>query len=222
MVLLALASVLLAGAGAVAVAVHEDDDDRQVAEGPAPDDLTTTTSGLATTTSTTAAAAATTTSSPTTTAGATSTTTPRATTTVRTNTTRPQTTTTAPLELCVAEQIDISAAPESLSYPAGQPVTMRTTLRNRSSTPCFYRGYDVTMRFFDPARRLLTNATAGVPPDVDRTFAPGQTLTHTATWNPANCPAPPCATPPAGIYSVVVSWSFSGGAYGATQDFVLR
>ena len=212
-----MAAVILAGAGVVAAVAHDGDDDRPVNETVLGDDGTTTTSFPESTTSTTASPGATTTSSPPTTAAGSSTT-ARPTTTVRPGTTttrRAAVTTTAPLQLCQAEQIDISAAPESLSYPAGQPVTMRTTLRNRSTTPCFYRGYSVTLRFLDRNKGQITSSAVNVPADVDRTFAPGQSLTHTATWTPAT-------PPPPGIYQVEATWSFSGGRYGATQDYVLR
>ena len=221
--LVAVAAVLLGGAGVVAVMVHEEGGGRQVTEAFAPDDVTTTTSvpETATTTSTTTEGATTTSSPPTT--GATTATTLRPTTTVRPPATaRPQTTTTAPLELCAADQIDIRAVTDSLSYPAGQPVRLTSTIRNRSSTPCFYRGYDLTLTFFDPAGRTLLSSKFHADDIGDRPFAPGQSLTHTAVWDYRTCQTPPCRLPPPGIYSVAASWSFSGGRYGATMDFVVR
>lgn len=103
----------------------------------------------------------------------------------------------------------------SLSYPAGQPVTLTTTIGNRSSSPCMYRGYDVTMSIIDPNLQQLFATTAHADDVGPQTFAPGQVLTQSATWTPA-------AAPPPGFYSAQATWSFSGGTYGYTRQFVLR
>ena len=219
--LIAVAAVLLAAAGVVAAVAHEDEE--RAAEVLGEPEVTTTLTLPATTTSTTAAPPETTTSSPPTTTGRT-TTTRRTGTTVRpTTTSRPATTTpTGTPQLCTAGQIDISGRPERLDYPAGQPVTLRTTIRNRSSSPCSYQGYAVTMTFLAPGGATII-ASSVVADDIEaRTFAPGESLTHSATWDPRTCPTPPCAPPAPGIYSTESVWSFSGGRYSATQDFVLR
>jgi hypothetical protein len=53
-------------------------------------------------------------------------------------------------------------------------------------------------------------------------FRPGQSLTQSFTWDPASCQSPPvCARPTPDIYSVEAIWSFSGGRYTATMQFVL-
>ena len=224
--LVGVLALLLGGAGVVAVVVHDDDDDRRVSEAVVGDVTTTTsTTVLETATSTSAVPAAPSTSSPPTTAGRSArTAAPPTTARPPTNTTaRPQTTTTSPdLLLCAAEQIDISAGTDSLSYPAGRPVTMTTTIRNRSSAPCFYRGYSVTLSFLDPVGRPLASTEVNGDSSSDRRFAPGARLSHTLTWDPAACPTAPCATPAPGFYSVAASWSFSGGTYAATMQFVLR
>ena len=118
---------------------------------------------------------------------------------------------------CAAAQIDVNTNTASLSYPAGQPVTLTTTIRNRSSAPCFYRGYDVAMSILDPNLQQLFGTTAHADDVGPQTFAPGQVLTQSATWAPA-----PTAAPPPGFYSAQATWSFSGGTYGYTRQFVLR
>lgn len=225
-VLIAVAAAVLAGAGVVAVAAHEDDDDRPAVEALGGDEVTTTITLPPTTTSTTAAPPETTTTSPPTTTGRTTTTRRTATTARPTTTARPgATTTTTPTgtrTLCMAEQIEVSGRPERLDYPAGQPVTLRTTIRNRSSSPCTYRGYSVTMTFLTLAGSPIIGSSVVSDDIEDQTFAPGQSITHTATWDPRNCPTPPCTMPAPGIYSTESVWSFSGGRYSATQDFVVR
>jgi hypothetical protein len=93
-------------------------------------------------------------------------------------------------------------------------VTLQTTIRNRSSDPCFYRGYSVTMTFRDPADSPIVSQVAHADDVQFRPFAPGQALSQSATWTPSTPPAP-------GIYSVAAEWSFSGGRYGASQQYVL-
>ena len=217
MILGALALVL-AGVGVGAAIVHDDDDGEQVSS-----DLTTTTTiVLDTTTSTTLDPLSTTTSPPTTAARRTTTTRGTSTTVRPTTTTRPGSTltTVAGRPLCAAEQIDISIA-VATSYPAGQPVRMETTLRNKSSTPCYYRGYDVAMTFLDPGGRTLVGQAVHADAFEDAAFAPGQRITHDATWDPRVCPTPPCTQPP-GTYEATAEWSFSGGRYGARQQFIVR
>lgn len=221
---LGIAALLLAGAGIAAAATYEDDDDRPASEALGDPEVTTTLTLAPTTTSTTALPE-TTTSSPPTTTGQT-TTTRRTATTARpaaTTTSRPGTI--APpgdRPPCLAEQIELSGAPERLSYQAGRPVTLRTTIRNRSSSPCFYRGYTVTMTFLAPGGATIIGSSVVADDLEDRQFAPGEILAHSATWDPQKCPTPPCATPAPGIYSTQADWSFSGGRYTITRDFVLR
>ena len=227
-VFVAVASAVLLAAGVVGVVAHEDDDeDRTATEALVGGDVTTTITSLpdTTTTSTTEVAASTTTSPPTT-AGRTTTTRTGVTTTPttrRTTTTRaPATSTTSTPPLCAADQIDISGRPDRLSYPAGQPVSMSTTIRNRSSAPCYYRGYNVEMRFLDPDGRTIVAQVVHADDRDFQTFAPGQSITHTATWDPARqCVAAPCPPPRPDIYSTQAIWSFSGGRYTASQQYVL-
>lgn len=221
--IVAVASVLLGGLGVVAVVAHEDDDDQPASEALVGGDVTTTTTlSLDTTTSTTEAVAGTTTSPPTTASRPTTTRAGRTATTRRTTTTRaPATPTTSTPPLCSADQIDISGRPDRLSYPAGQPVSMSTTIRNRSSAPCYYRGYNVEMRFLDPGGQVIIAQVVHADDIEFQTFAPGQSITHTARWDPRNCGAPQCPPPAPDIYAVEAIWTFSGGRYTATQQYVL-
>ena len=221
--LVAVLAAVLAAAGVVAVAAHEDDDERPVTEA-LEGDVTTTVAEPAPTAPTTTAPPETTTSEPPTTTGRTSTTRRTTTTAARPNTTVRRTTTVPDdsRPLCAAEQIALTGAPERLDYQAGQPVTLRTSIRNRSSSPCYYRGYTVTMTFLDPGGATIIASAVHADDIDDRPFVPGQTISHSATWDPRACPTPPCAQPAAGIYSTEAVWSFSGGRYTATRDFVLR
>ena len=217
--LLGALALVLAAVGVGAVIAHDEDDDEQVAA----EATTTTTVVLDTTTSTTEVPVSTTTSPPTTTrTGRTTTTRATSPTTARpTTTTRPgSVTTVAGRPLCAAEQIDISLS-LATSYPPGQPVRMETTLRNKSSTPCFYRGYSVTMTFLDMGGATLVGSGVVADDIEDRAFSPGQRITHDATWDPKVCQTPPCTQPP-GVYAVTADWSFSGGRYGARQEFLVR
>ena len=222
--LVAVLAALLAAAGVVSAVAYEDDDD-SVAEARGGAEVTTTTTVTIpeATTSTTVLPPETTTTSP-------PTTTPRTTTTRRTTTTTTRRTTTTaaprgPAAVCAADQIDVSGRPERLDYRAGQPVTVRTTIRNRSASPCSYNGYTVTITFVDPGGAPIV-ASSVIADDFEvRTFAPGATFSHSATWEPSEAcvgPTRPCPTPAAGIYSTQTVWGFSGGRYTATQDFVLR
>ncbi len=225
-VLIGVAAAVLAGAGVVAAVAHEDD--RTVTEAVQGGASSTTTTEPPVTTSTTAlvvpAPADTTTIAPApTTARATTTTRPPRTTTTRatTPTTAGGTPPTSSPPVCAVGQIDVSVRPESDRYLAGQPVTAVSTIRNRSSSPCFYRGYNVTFTFRDPSLDVLVGSTVQAD-DIDfRQFAPGQSITHTATWDPSKCTTAPCPDPAPGIYSVAASWSFSGGRYGGTRQFVV-
>jgi hypothetical protein len=224
-VIIAVVAVVLAGAGVVAAVAHDEGRPAASVRGVSVPTTTTAPEPATTTTSTTAAPDAATTTAPATTVG-------RTTTTRRTTTTtiRPPTPTTAPAPtgttnppatavLCTPDQIDINVVPTSKRVTAGQPVALQTTIRNRSSEPCFYRGYTVTMTFLDPKGSVII-APAEHADDVQfRQFSPGQALSTSATWDPSRCASPPCAPPAPGIYSVSAEWSFSGGRYGATQQF---
>ncbi len=227
--LIGIAAAVLAGTGVVAVVGHEEDN-QTVTQVVPPPVLTTTTTEPEATTSTTAAAVPvpeeTTTTAPPTTAARRTTTTrpPRTTTTVRPaapTTTPPAAPPTSTPPLCSVDQIGISAAPERDSYPAGQPVTVRSTIRNRSTAPCFYRGYTVTFTFRDPNLEVLVSSAVHADDVEFRHFAPGQSITHTGTWDGRACATPPCESPPTPIYSVEATWSFSGGRYVAISRFVV-
>jgi hypothetical protein len=221
-VILGVVAVALAAAGVVAVVNHDDGNAPVTAVLGSRVTTTTSTPERETTTTATAAPPGTTTTSPPTTVARTTTTRRTTTTTARPATTTtaaapgPTGTTTPPSAavLCAPNQIDIGVVPNSTAIPAGQPVTLHTTIRNRSSDPCFYRGYTVTMTFLDPAGNVIISQAAHADDAQFRPFAPGQALSQSSTWTPSSPPAP-------GIYSVAADWSFSGGRYGATQQYVL-
>lgn len=231
MVLVGVLAVVLAAVGAVAAVARNSDDNTQSAVvGQAPPTSTTTT------TAGTAATASVGTTVPSTVPASTTTTSPKTTTTRRaatttTTTTKPAapTTTTRPTPpptpvtpLCAADQIEVNTLSDATSYTAGQVVKLTTTIRNRSASACFYRGYDVAMNFLDPSGHVVAGSQAHADDVGQQTFAPGQVLSQTSTWDPSACGTPPCATPAPGIYSVQATWAFSGGIYGFTHQFVLH
>jgi hypothetical protein len=215
---LAVAALLLAGAGVAAAVTHDDDDAVETAA------VTTTTSVPETTTTvetttvppTTVAAAATTTTTP----GAATTTTARATTTT---TRRPaSTTTTAPSNPdCTAAQVAVTATTDKTVYGVGQQVMVVSTLRNRSSTTCFYAGHTLRVTILDPAGRSIIFFDLVTPGPAKSAFVPGATLTGTVTWDQRACQTQPCPQPPPGPYSAQVRWIFPGGPYEARAAFNL-
>lgn len=224
---LGLAAAVLAVAGLVAaVTVDDDDDDGRTAAaiGQAPATtstfpaLTTSTSALPAETTTTAAP------SPSTTTASRRTTT----TTVRrtggtTATTAPRITTptTTARPLCAASQIELTASTNNSRATSGQPVTLTSTIRNKSTFPCFYTGYEFRTEFRDPLGAPLVGSVIHADAVEPAPFNPGQSLSHSATWDPQACQQSPCSAPGAGIYSATATWSFSGGTYRAMQQFVV-
>lgn len=206
-------AIVLAGVGVGAVVVHDDG-----GGGRAAPEVTTTTAPVDTTTST--SVAATTTSPPTTATGRTTTTRRTTTTLARPTTTGPTATTVAGHPLCAAEQMAIRIT-IATSFGPGEPVGMSTTLRNKSSAPCYYQGFTVTMTFLDPGGRALVSQAVHADDVAERAFVPGQEITQEATWDPKVCQTPPCTEPP-GIYEATADWSFSGGRYTARQQFIVR
>jgi hypothetical protein len=221
-------AVVLAGSGVVAAAVHDDGSSTATSAvtttvpapsattTTAPPDTTTTAAPVPTTTSTPASATTTTRR------GATTTTTPRATTTTVAPAPGPTTTTAAAKPLCTAAQIEVTAATDQASYLPSQTVTVNSAIRNRSTTTCYYTGYNFGVAFFDKAgqayggQSLVSDVLEATP------VAPGERITHSATWDHRQCPvAITCGALPAGSYSAKVTWVFPGGPYERTVPVIL-
>lgn len=225
---LGLAAAVLAVAGLVAaVTVDDDGDDGRTAAaiGQAPattstvPPLTTSTSAPPAETTTTAAPSP----STTTTASRRTTTTTARRTGGTTATTAPRTTTptTTARPLCAASQIELAASTNNSRATSGQPVTLTSTIRNKSTFPCFYTGYEFRTEFRDPLGAPLVGSVIHADAVEPAPFNPGQSLSHSATWDPQACQQSPCPAPGAGIYSATATWSFSGGTYRAMQQFVV-
>ncbi len=209
---LALAALLLCGAG-VAAAINHDDGDSRAAAAP-----TTSTVGPSTTTDP---------PQPTSTAGITSTTAGATTTTAARSTTtaRPATTTTSTTALgtpdCTAAQIDVAVTTDQRSYATGQQVKVDSTLRNRSQTTCFYAGHTFQVAIQDAVGRPIITFEIATPGTTRSPFVPGATLTGSVPWDQRSCQAQPCQQPPPGPYVAAVKWIFAGGPYEARAAFSL-
>lgn len=222
MAILGLAAVLLLGAGVAAAVTHEDDDDDRTEQAS----VTTTSTVADTTTSVTATSTIDTTTTtgapgtPSTTArGATTTTTrPGATTT-----TSAASTTTAPRGTpdCTAAQIEVTAMTDKSSYVEGQQVKVDSTLRNRSTTTCYFTGHTFGVAILDAAGRTINSFNIVTPGPTKSAFVPGATLSGSVPWDQFSCRTPPCFLPPRGPYAAAVTWIFAGGPYEARAPFVL-
>jgi hypothetical protein len=218
-------AVVLAGSGVVAAAVHDDDKKPLAVAVPAtilPRETETSTSTLPTTT-TTVAPAATTTSTPPTTARSSTTTTTRRTTATPTTTVVPPTSTTVSAKpACTAAQIEVTAATDQASYLPTQTVTVNSTIRNRSSSTCYYLGYTFGVGFFDAEGHSYSGQSLVADVLEETPLAPGQRLTHSVPWDHRQCPVTiTCGALPAGNYSAKVTWVFPGGPFERTVPVVL-
>ena len=214
---LALAALLLGGAG-VAAAITHDDGDGEAAQ-PAP--ATTSTLALDTTTTTATIEATNTTvgSATSTTGRAGTTTTARqaTTTTARSGTT----TTAAGSPDCTPSQIEVTVTTDRTSYAAGQQVKVDSTLRNRSQATCFYAGHTFQVAIQDAVGRTIMTFEITTPGGTRSPFAPGATLTGSVPWDQRSCQNQPCPQPPPGPYLAAVKWTFAGGPYEAKAAFSL-
>jgi hypothetical protein len=206
---LAVAAVVLLGAGVAAAVTYEEDDTRS--EHAA--DTTTTTSAADTTTTslepttTTAGGAATTTSRP-----------------ARTTTTRPPSSTTSTTRSspdCAAAQIEVTVRTDKPSYRPDEQVKVESTLRNRSSSPCFYAGHTFQVTIFDPANRSIIGFSIVTPGPERIRFQPTATITGSVPWDQRSCQTQPCPQPGPGTYAAAVRWTFAGGPYEARATFSL-
>ena len=210
---LAVAAVVLLGAGVAAAVTYDDDDDTPAEQAAV---TSTTTTSVADTTTTSVGLTTTTVA-----AGAGSTTTSRP---ARATTTRPPgptTSTTRSSPDCTAAQIEVTVRTDKASYRPDQQVMVESTLRNRSSTPCFYAGHTFQVTIFDPANRSIIGFSM-VTPGPERTrFQPTATLTASVPWDQRSCTTQPCPQPPPGTYAAAVRWTFAGGPYEARATFAL-
>ena len=212
---LALAALLLGGAG-VAAAITHDDGGGEAAQ-PAP---TTSTLVLDTTittiepTTTIVGSVTSTTVRP----GTTTTARQATTTTARSGTT---TTTAAGSPDCTASQIEVTATTDRTSYPAGQQVKVDSTLRNRSQATCFYAGHTFQVAIQDAVGRTMITFEIATPGGTRSPFVPGATLTGSVPWDQRSCQNQPCPQPPPGPYAAAVKWIFAGGPYETKAAFSL-
>jgi hypothetical protein len=222
---LALAALLLGGAG-VATAVNRASDDESPSAGETAAPASTTTSSFVEQdTTTTAAPAVTTTAAPARSTTTNTTRRPTTTTTRRagatTTTTPAPPTSTTPGPACTPDHVVAAVVTDRPSYTPAQVVLVTSTLRNRSSTTCFYGGYQAGTTFRNDA-----GATWGGVNVVADTFAevplrPGETLTHRADWDHRACPEPGCGPLPPGPYYATVTWRVAAHTYEVLTSFIL-
>jgi hypothetical protein len=225
---LLVCAVVLAGAGIVAAAVHDDGGKPLAASVPTTtvvppgETSTSVVPGGATTTSNAPAPAST--SIPPTTARRTTTTVTGRTTVAPATTVRPATTSTTANAKppCTAAQIEVTAATDQASYLPAQPVTLTSSIRNRSSSPCYYLGYTFGVAFTDANGSPYGGTSLVADVLEDTPLAPGQRLTHTTPWDHRQCPVTiTCGPLPSGTYTGTVTWVFPGGPYVRTVPIVL-
>ena len=208
---IALAALLLGGAGVAAVITHDDGD---TGEAAAP--TTSTVPPTDTTETSTPSPPASTAGVTSTVAGASTTTAARPTTTVR-----PATTTSTTIGECTAAQIEVTATTDQRSYRGGQQVKVDSTLRNRSQTTCFYTGHTFQVAIQDAVARPIMTFEIVTPGPTRSSFVPGATLTGSVPWDQRSCQNQPCTQPPPGPYVAAVKWTFAGGPYEARAPFSL-
>jgi hypothetical protein len=227
---LLVCAVVLAGAGVVAAAVHDNGESNPLAESvttttvPKPGETSTSVDPGATTTSTPPPAGATTSTPPTTVRGATTTTATGRTTVPPTTTTRPVATSTTvnAKPACTSAQIEVTAASDRASYLPAEPATITSTIRNRSSSTCYYLGYTFGVAFTDAAGHPYGGQSLVADVLEETALAPGQRLTHTVPWDHRQCPVTiTCGPLPSGTYTATVTWVFPGGPYLRTVPIVL-
>lgn len=169
--------------------------------------------------------------SPSTTAARATGSTARVTTTRQPTTTRasaPTTTTTAATPgqpHCSDVHLAAAVTTTRATYRPGEPVQVQSTVRNRSSGPCFYATYKVFSRIEDASERETAPPTAALADTfADTPLAAGETLRDDPQpWNQQACVSvtPQCAQAQAGTYTVKVSWLFEGTPVEASTTFRL-
>ncbi len=221
---LGLAALILAGAG-IAVAATRDNSEETAAQAPPttteqPADTTSSTVPDTTTTVpvivTSTPPSSSVTSTPTTARRG------RVTTTVpRVTTTRPPgspTTTTGAVPSCKPAQIEVTIDTNEPSYRPNQEVTVTSTLRNKSADTCFYNGYGFTSAFKDAGKTIISQSVIA-DSFADVPLRPGQTITHSGSWDQRLCHEPGCGRAPLGPYTAVARWNFASFTYEFTTTF---
>jgi len=135
----------------------------------------------------------------------------------------PTSTTVAGGVRCSAAQLTVEVTTDRATYRPGERVQARATLRNRSTSPCFYNSYTAAYRFDGPSGQVVApGATLIADAFADTPLPAGAMLTQTPTWDQQACPSgPPCSQAPPGSYTVRASWGFEGPLVVGSATFVL-
>lgn len=229
LVVLALAALLIGGAGVGVAVDRASDDGSSTGAGRTAAPASTTTSSFieqATTTTTEAPAAVTSTTAGPSRSATTSTTRRPATTTTRrgatTTTTRaapPTSASAAPA--CTPDHLMAVIATDRPSYTPTQVVQVTSTLRNRSATTCFYNGWQAGFTFKNDAGTTYGGVQVVADSFADVPLRPGETLTHTGSWDHRACPDPGCGPLPPGPYYATVRWSIASHTYEVLTSLIL-
>jgi hypothetical protein len=228
LVVLALAALLLGGAGVGAAVDRASEDASPAADDVAAAELTTTTSSsvVEPATTTTAAPTVTTTVAPAP-PSTTATTRPPTTTTTRTavattTTARPTPPTTAGASpACAPDHLVAAIATDRHSYTPAQVVQVTSTLRNRSPVTCIYNGYASEFTFRNDAGTSFGGVAMVADSFADVALRPGETLTNTGSWHHRACPEPGCAPLPPGPYYATATWRIAGHTYDVVTSLIL-
>jgi hypothetical protein len=217
-VVLGVAALLLAGGGAATVAARNRGDGS-----PAPVSTT-----VVVTTSTVPSPATTTTvalAPPTTVRPALTTTTarrPATTVTPPAPTSTATTATTRVLDMaCAPAQVEVKVTTDKPTYSPSVVVQVASTLRNTSTTTCYYNGYIVRTIFGDGSAHLYPGASMVVDAAGPVALKPGDVLTYSGTWDHRVCAQPGCAPVPAGVYYATVTWVFASFTADVSTSLIL-
>nr|MDQ3643390.1 hypothetical protein [Actinomycetota bacterium] len=122
---------------------------------------------------------------------------------------------------CKPAQIEVTIDTNEPSYRPGQEVKATSTLRNKSSDTCFYNGYGFTSAFKDEARKTIIAQSVIADSFADVPLRPGQTITHSGSWDQRLCHEPGCGRAPLGPYTAAATWNFASFTYEFTTTFNL-
>lgn len=122
---------------------------------------------------------------------------------------------------CTPAQIAVTVDTDRATYGPGQEVKITSTLRNRSPSSCLYNGYVFGSAFRNAAGDTFPGVSVIADSFADVPLRPGETISHSASWDHRLCPEPGCGPMPPGPYTAIVTWNFASSAYELTTAFML-
>ena len=124
---------------------------------------------------------------------------------------------------CTTAQLEMTANPEKPEFRPGEVVRIPTTIRNRTSAPCYYNGFTLSYEVKNAAGQGLGGGAHHADTFRDVALEAGQTLTENADWNPQDCTGGPgtCMQAAPGDYTANLRWSLADLPIQATVSFRL-